>query len=382
MHFLSLSLAVVLSVVSFDTVKAESLSFYRDNACPEGKPIEGLQAREVLSIDEFFATEGLLGTNSKFGQGEDILGVDEIYADDNLTRLVLTKFCLEPIKFSDIGKVVEIEPGDFLYHVKTPAGLPVALYFTGHTRASVEAVTSSLSSALAKAAKEEVSANESAPAWWSPAQWISSAWAGSQHTPGSATDIERIKKLRDRRQGAEALKKGAKASVKAEGGAPAQKKDTLRDVFSNVAHCMKGLGKGVYNTTIGVLEFAARSIFSFVKATSFAVVHPKEAWKSVTKGTKDIVDTIRNFQLKDFVKKGAAGFKAMPTVLKTEFICRLIAQIGTSAALAIFAAPTLSAQAIVLWEVLSRYKTMGKFKQWFFDGPPPGAPGHNPVPDL
>lgn len=357
---------------------ADALSYYRDNACPEDKPIEGLQASEVLSIDEFFASEGLIGTNTQFGQGQLIFDLDEIYADDDLNTLVLTKFCLEPLNVSDLGQVVEMPDGDYLYHAKTRGGLPYALYFVGLTRAAVEAKTAALAAAIDQApnAKDPIKTSvlDGAGSVWAflnPANWIQAAWAGVDHN--FPIEIQRMQKLRERRRvETDASKKTEKKKLE-EGQAPPDKKDTLRDVFGNVAGCMKGIGKGVYNATVGVVEYAARSIFSFVKSAAFALRHPKEAWQSVSKGTKDVASVIRNFSITKFAKKGTGGFKAMPTALKTEFICRLIAQVGVASAMAIFAAPTISAQGILLWQVLARYKTLGKFQQWFFDQAPAGV---------
>jgi hypothetical protein len=374
---LSLFAVNALAAKAPPALTADTLSYYRDNACPEDKPIEGLQASEVLSMDEFFASEGLIGTNSQFGQGQLIFEVDEIYADDDLNTLVLTKFCLEPLNVSDLGQVVEMPDGDFLYHAKTRGGLPYALYFVGLTRSAVEAKTAALEAAISKApdAKDPTKTSylegaSSILTALNPANWIDAAWAGVDHN--FAQEIQRMQQLRERRRiEPESADKSEKKLE--EGKAPPTKKDTLRDVFGNVASCMKGIGKGVYNATVGVVEYAARSIFSFVKSAAFALRHPKEAWQSVSKGAKDVASVIRNFSITKFAKKGTGGFKAMPTALKTEFICRLIAQVGVASAMAIFAAPTISAQGILLWQVLARYKTLGKFQQWFFDQAPAGV---------
>ena len=374
---LSLFTANALAAKAPPALTADTLSYYRDNACPEDKPIEGLQASEVLSMDEFFASEGLIGTNSQFGQGQLMFEVDEIYADDDLNTLVLTKFCLEPLNVSDLGQVVEMPDGDFLYHAKTRGGLPYALYFVGLTRSAVEAKTAALEAAISKApdAKDPTKTSylEAAPSMWAalnPANWIDAAWAGVDHN--FPLEVQRMQQLRERRR-IETDTKDKSDKKLEEGKAPPAKKDTLRDVFGNVASCMKGIGKGVYNATVGVVEYAARSIFSFVKSAAFAVRHPKEAWQSVSKGAKDVASIIRNFSITKFAKKGTSGFKSMPTALKTEFICRLIAQVGVASAMAIFAAPTISAQGILLWQVLARYKTLGKFQQWFFDQAPAGV---------
>jgi hypothetical protein len=384
MRIASLSTLFVLSLFTANTLAAkapaltaDTLSYYQENACPNARSIEGLQASEVLSMDGFFASEGLIGSNSEFGQGQLIFEVDEIYADDDLSTLVLTKFCLEPLNVSDLGQVVEMPGGDYLYHAKTRGGLPYALYFVGLTRAAVEAKAAALAEAMAKAPNADdptkSSTRGAAASVWAlvnPANWIDAAWAGVDHK--FPPQLQRMQQMRERRR-VQSDKSEKSEKRPEEGKAPPSKKDTLRDVFGNIASCVKGIGKGVYNATVGVLEYAGRSIFSFVKSAAFTLRHPKEAWQNVGKGAKDIASIIRNFSITQFAKKETGGFKAMPTALKTEFICRLIAKVGVASAMAIFAAPTISAQGILLWQVLTRYKTLGKFKKWFFDQAPAGV---------
>ena len=356
-------------------LKIDDLSFYRENACPQDKPIEGLQAAEVLSIDEFFASEGLLGTNPAFGEGQLIFDVDEIYASDNLSRLVLTKFCLEPLAISDIGKIIEMGEGEFLFHGKTGAGLPFAMYFIGHKRSGVEAVTSALKSALDKATATQAAGSAGAKAsGWTPPSLMESAWA--RHGQSRSLEILRMRRLRERRQDP-----GAAVTHPEEGDAkvpdaetpPEPRKNTLRDTFRNVAHCMKGITKGVYRGSIGVVVGVARSVFRFAKTAIFAATHPKLGWRHASARTKEASTLLRKFEESEAFNQGSGGFKSMPMALKAEFICQLVATIGTGAAMSMLIMPSISSQAETLWQVLKRHKSLEKFVKYFFDRPPPAS---------
>jgi|GEM_PF-1410339 len=334
---------------------------YLPASCPEGRPLEGRRAQDVVEILQVFQARGWQGVNSGFGKGgEGVFGADDVLTTEDAEEFAVLKLCLEPANESELGLLYRVGEA-FLFHGKSPAGLPYALYFEGVSEATARDLVGQLEGRLGPT---KTSLLRRAVDWVEPRAHAEPK--GGWHRPARPADSP------------PELERESPPDPQAK--ARQREESTTRGILrSTLVGCGKGLAKGLYQSTVGAAIAVGKAGIQFVKSSIWAAGHPKEAWQRVSTRFRQAREIVKNFSVSKALKGGKGGFNAMPYEEKVKFICMLTAEIGVGATLAIFAAPTLPLVAQGLLNALGTSNGLNSFKEWFFQQPAGGIkPGARP----
>jgi hypothetical protein len=237
------------------------------------------EVAEVAALARHFVGLGLRELVSDAGNGEDIFGVDQIFFEADTGRAVMLRLDVAPMYKGINERFLADGDGSLLYHGRTPAGLPYALYFLDfrqeQARSSVEGLEkalkdlpSSQSASLWRETLEQLDPIPSAQAWTWP-------WQRKQSTPSSGGH--------------------SRGSVPPHGvidSVPASQRSIT--LTQKLVGCAKGAGKAAYDATLGFAIKVGKGAIKLVKGTAWSIGHPIQAWRRARQRFQDFNAMIKS----------------------------------------------------------------------------------------
>jgi hypothetical protein len=305
--------------------------------------LNDVEVKEVSGLARELIAQGLREVSAEAGDGHGILGVDQIFWNPIKSQAVFLK--LDVSVSSHLQEKFLTDKDSYLYHSKTPSGLNFALYFLNFSPDDARNILEAKQIFFNQ--KKFSAYNPISPSKWLYNKLVPCAFAGeSGHIkpkPGSRSEEN------------------------------AEEKSQPQSIAQNIITCSKGLGSGVYDSTIGLAQKAGSGAIKVVKATGNAIAHPAQAWRKIAEGFKSFIAFIaQGFGLlkydvgigrKDDKLKGIeeglnnksdsrpkvdpssikvpdkepSAYSKLSQPEKLRFICDLVAKVGIAGATWIFA---------------------------------------------
>ncbi len=270
---------------------------------------------DMQNLFDFFHTAGFTYLNEKFGDGDDFLGSDQIFARFEEGRFVYFITNLQPIDRKFRNRLVKL--GDnYVLHGSTAHGMPYGLMFQNFSAREATAIAASIE-------EWRVSVPQVAEARADRGWLISSANAGTKvcpvekgSVPGEVRDAKTIKPVK--LDSSKEVKKVMEPDVE----------ELLNDGFlSRAWRCAGNMLRGAGHVLAAPFVFIGH-----VVRTGYRVVtNPKDVWAN-TKATFGNV----NESIQSMVNEGVVGytktrvqnkiqdFKDLPAGEKTKKVCEIV----------------------------------------------------------
>jgi len=308
--------------------RAMPRDFKQQEGAPGKEQIENLEAAEIFALHQSLEDAGLAGANKNFANGADIFGVDQIFSSQHSKKIVLLKLNLKSTQDEHLGKVLTHQ-NDFYFHAATPSGFPFVLYFSDFKADELRSLLAKITYDLDQASNNYKQASHSPnirKSLFSKFSIYNQACAGSSHpfynNPGQSTHSTR-----------KPLFGSSKNDPPEATSTSTNKSDKAETIVANVGACLKGLGRGVYNSTIGSVFSIVEGAIRLVKGTAWALTHPTQFWQEAKKSFQRLTAAIKGFSLDKAFQKLKGKHAKMNSLEKTNFVCWLIGVVGTNVAL-------------------------------------------------